>query len=143
MPHPRNTRNTPAACFSFGPCQTKHDQALDVLRQGLSLQQSGGDASLESSRLLLAMADVEADRSNWRQVLGLAADAARQAAQLRMACPVTAPCDEQTVDAGEVELAAEALAAKANLVQVCICLLLLSYPLPSVCCPCFPVCLLE
>lgn len=64
--------------------QGQPQQALDVLGQGLSLLGQGqqpagaaaaGEAGLQSARMRMAMAEVEADRSGWEQAAQLAAEA--------------------------------------------------------------------
>ncbi|KAJ9514091.1 hypothetical protein QJQ45_002207 [Haematococcus lacustris] len=59
----------------------KHDQAVDVLRSGLSMYPN--ETGVDCARLLLALARVEADRSNW----GAAHDSAQAAQQAVLAGP--------------------------------------------------------
>jgi hypothetical protein len=73
------------------------DQGVDVLRSGLSMQPAPGDAA----GLLLAMAELEGERSNWSEAHSLAAQA----------CSAAAGADE------ELRAQAGAAAARALLAQ--------------------------
>ena len=54
-------------------CKGKHEQAVDVLRSGLS---RAGDVGLDVARLHATLAAVEAERCNWRDVMSSAGKAA-------------------------------------------------------------------
>ncbi|GAB4817145.1 hypothetical protein N2152v2_004191 [Parachlorella kessleri] len=84
-----------------------HDQALDIVKSGLSYMTTGPEAG----RLYLAQAEVEADRSRWPEVADLARLAATAASE---AAPTT---HEENVLVGQVELFASCVATRAHLVK--------------------------
>mmetsp|Transcript_7366 Transcript_7366/g.18280 ORF Transcript_7366/g.18280 Transcript_7366/m.18280 type:complete len:453 (-) Transcript_7366:132-1490(-) len=59
--------------YAVKQCKGKHEQAVDVLRSGLSMHPDG--KGLDAAKLLVALAGIESDRSNWTAALDAAGKA--------------------------------------------------------------------